>query len=293
MNRFAQTDDEARDRSVEFKSKDPFPDIESALLNSADIEDYVAATGMIYAFDPQKMISASYEVCLDGKVFRWNSKGEEDFISIEDAGGFTLERNSIAFVHLKTKFRIPDYIALRFNLIIKHVHRGILLGTGPLVDPGFEGNLLIPLHNLTANEYRFSAGEALIWVEFTKISNNQLWANETAKERSGQYRSFPDDKKNRDPKYYFENAAGGRPIRSSIPDAIQTSADMAEKARNSAKEAADKAESIREEAKRQIGRVQWIAIAGSILAIGTILVSIYLGNRLVLQLVSIPTDSGQ
>jgi hypothetical protein len=120
-----------------------------------------------------------------------------------------------------------------------------LLGTGPLVDPGFEGNLLIPLHNLTANEYRFSVGEGLIWVEFTKISKNQRWACESIEDnRSGEYKIFPPEKKNLDPKYYFEKAAEGRPIRSSIPDAIQTSADMAEKAKNSAKEAADKAESI-------------------------------------------------
>ncbi len=295
-SRFAPDDEEASRRYQEWKSRDPFPKIEAALLNSADIEDYVAATGMIYPFDPQKLISASYEVCLDGNIFRWDSKGEEDFISIEDARGFTLGKNSIAFVYPKTKFRIPDYIALRFNLIIKHVHRGILLGTGPLVDPGFEGNLLIPLHNLTVNEYRFSLGEGLIWVEFTKTSRNERWTSESRREGFGQYKDFPDKKKNLDPKYYFENAAGGRPIRSSIPDVIQDSANLAKNAQNSAEEAAKKAESIedqarrqiesiKEETRRQIKRIEWTAIIAAILAIGTILTSIYLGNRAILQLV--------
>ena len=49
------------------------------------------------------------------------------------------------------------------------------MGTGPLVDPGFEGKLLIPLHSLTADDYEIEAGEGLIWVEFTKLSPNERW----------------------------------------------------------------------------------------------------------------------
>ena len=50
------------------------------------------------------------------------------------------------------------------------MHRGLLVGTGPLVDPGFRGKLLIPLHNLTLDAYEIRGDEGLIWVEFTKTS---------------------------------------------------------------------------------------------------------------------------
>ena len=45
----------------------------------------------------------------------------------KDGDEFTLEANSIAFVQVEPVFRLPDYIALRFNLKITHVHRGILI----------------------------------------------------------------------------------------------------------------------------------------------------------------------
>ena len=64
----------------------------------------------------------------------------------EKLDGFDLAPNSIAFVALEPCFRIPEYMALRFNLKIKHIYKGLLLGTGPLVDPGFSGKLFIPLH---------------------------------------------------------------------------------------------------------------------------------------------------
>lgn len=157
-NHYAQSDREAEERFQKYKETDPFPEIIPALLNSADICDYVAATGMIYPFhheDNKKFKPASYAVSILGKLLYYDEDGKKQVKEISyqsDQKNFTLKSNSIAFVTLEPMFRIPDYIALRFNLKITHIYRGILLGTGPLVDPGFYGKLSIPLHNLTNND---------------------------------------------------------------------------------------------------------------------------------------------
>ena len=124
-NLFAQNDEEAKHRFSIYKSKDPFPEIPPALLNSADIFDYVAKTGMIYPFNPSetKLKSASYEIDLFGEIHFWDDKKKKQVIKLEKGKRFPLEKNSIAFVSLETIFRLPDYIALRFNFRIKHVHR--------------------------------------------------------------------------------------------------------------------------------------------------------------------------
>ena len=57
---------------------------------------------------------------------------------VSDINSYVFPENSITFVQIESKIRLPNYIALRFNLRIQHVHRGLLLGTGPLVDPGFQ-----------------------------------------------------------------------------------------------------------------------------------------------------------
>lgn len=221
MNGFSQNDEEAARRFEYYKSEDPFPDIPPALLNSADVWDYVRVTGMISPFDqsPGKIKSASYEIDLLGEIHLWDEKQKKKVIPIERGKKFILEKNSIVYAYLETKFRLPDYIALRFNLRIKHVHRGLLLGTGPLVDPGFVGRLLIPLHNLTSEDYELEGGEGLIWVEFTKLSPNKRWVlGNTIHTLYGEYRGFPDDKKNLEPAYYFDRATQGNVIRSSIPE---------------------------------------------------------------------------
>lgn len=174
-----KTEFEAQERYEETYSKDPFPYIQPALLNSADIYNYVVSTGMIFPFYPENLAGASYEVAIGEKVVWWDEKKQKvREVNLSKPGSFfKLKPNSIAFVMLEPTFRIPDYMALRFNLKIAHVYKGLLLGTGPLVDPGFVGKLSIPLHNLTANTYTFQHGDNLIEMEFTKLSSNPVWEN--------------------------------------------------------------------------------------------------------------------
>jgi deoxycytidine triphosphate deaminase len=174
---FAETDDEAKSRADFFKELDPFPDLPAALLSSEHVSDYVRVTGLIHPFYPTKdrLKPASYEARAK-RFIRWDDDGRKIITDVKDGDSYELSENSIVFVQIESKIRLPDYIALRFNLRIKHVHRGLLLGTGPLVDPGFGGDLLIPLHNLTSEIYVIKVDEGIIWIEFTKTSHNrQKW----------------------------------------------------------------------------------------------------------------------
>ncbi|TLS67039.1 hypothetical protein FEF65_08815 [Mariprofundus erugo] len=214
---YAKDDTEAEKRFSQYKEIDPFPSIPPSLLNGADIADYVAATGMVHPFYPEKLKSGSYEARIHGTCYCWDEDGKPYEERLEkDSDRFELKPNSLVYVQVEPTFRLPDYMALRFNLKISHVHRGILLGTGPLIDPGFEGKLLIPLHNFSNNSYMLKGLEALIWIEFTKLSPIVRYEGDEvvrgaptsdALPRRGEYKPFPDDKKGQLPDYYFAKAA--------------------------------------------------------------------------------------
>jgi len=268
---FAKTKEEAERKFTPYKSKDPFPSISPALLTSADINDYVAATGMICPFDINNLKSASYEIPLEGKIFYWDGENKDCSQNIGTGMTFELPKNSIAFINLNTHFLIPDYIALRFNLRITHVHRGLLLGTGPLIDPGFEGKLLIPLHNLTSNNYTLQGGEGFIWVEFTKLNLIDEWKSITDSfPRQGQYVPFPDSKKNKDAQYYFGKAAFGRNIRSSIPEVIINSEKNAKESLTNAVKASNNAE----EARKRVDLNFWVTIVTITLALIAVIMTV-------------------
>jgi deoxycytidine triphosphate deaminase len=259
------------------KSKDPFPEIPAALLNSADIEDYARELVLLDPFSGQRLKSASYEVETSGAIYLWNPKTKtKDTHELKQPGDyFDLQPNSIAYIFLGTTFYLPDYIAIRFNLKITHVHRGLLLGTGPLVDPGFCGRLLIPLHNLTSNPYRFEYGKGLIWVEFTKLSPDSTWTELSNKSgsRMGVYRPFPKDKVFLTPENYFEKANHGNPIISSIPEATESAKQSAASAAMSAGDAAKRVETLQR-------RIYISGVVGALALVAALAALIYAGYQL-------------
>lgn len=240
-----------------FKINDPFPKIKPSLLNSADIRSYVKVAGLIDPFYDEDLKSASYAAKIEGKCRYWDedSKTFSEVILEKPGDKLILKPNAIAFVGIEPTFRLPDYIALRFNLKITHVYRGLLLGTGPLIDPGFVGKISIPLHNLTSNEYVFSFGEQLIWIEFTKtselpihsvLSKEDLDSYEGSRCRN--YVQFNKKKTNKDLDFYISQALKGTPhksIISSVPSAVNDAIKYATNAEESASKAEKSTNTIR------------------------------------------------
>lgn len=188
-----------------------------------------------------------------------------------------LRPNSITYLEIKEEFRVPDYLIIRYNLQVNHVYKGLLLGTGPIVDPGFVGRLYIPLHNLTSNEYRIEKGAALITLEFTKVGRNQTGAPESnwpeIEESIWDFSTLRHQPENipesRNFDFYlrkaliengdFRKTTDNICVGSSIPEKIES----AEKAAREAQESAKKSENLLNRTKEilfSIGIVGFLAI---------------------------------
>jgi deoxycytidine triphosphate deaminase len=228
---------------------------------------------MIHPFNPSDSFvkPATYGIPLAGEVLFWEQRFddtsgtmvcEERSRELRRGQHLRLGRNSIVYVTIEATLRLPDYIAARFNLTIPDIYRGLLVGTGPLVDPGFVGRLHLPLHNYTANDYDVVAGEPFVWMEFTKLSPNARWnrPGQRAQERKGTYRPFPPRKRERVAiKDYLKD---GEAVTSSIPPLV-------EHARESARKAADDA--------RRGRNISVLAGVAVIVGIAAMLLTVWLG----------------
>ncbi len=289
--RYATAEEDAEGRFQKYKAVDPFPTIPPALLNRADIADYVAATGMIVPFDESALKPASYGIRLGGKCVYWDaneikhvvilsSEAIPKYKNINHVEELILERNSIVFVSLEPFFRIPHYIALRFNLKIQNVYRGLLLGTGPLVDPGFRSKLSFPLHNLTNEEYVLRAGEVFIYLEFTKVSGREDWypgdRTKDLEEREGKFEPLEARKLERlDVMDYLHHANQGRPVRSSIPIEISQARSEAENAQKSSDKSSQSARESRNKVESIKRRLTLSSIVGGVITLIVILLAGY------------------
>ena len=249
---YAQDEAAADALFAQWRSRDPFPEVQPALLNTADLLDYIRVTGMVSPFAPDTnhrdrlLKPASCAIPMGKEYLYWEEikdlelgglKNAERHDVLAEGEALVLKRNSIVYVALASTFRIPDYIAARFNLTIEHVYKGLLVGTGPLVDPGFNGNLYLPLHNLTSNDYPLIVGEPIVWMEFTKLSPHESWTpnftrskSSAGQERVGEYVGFPDRKRTRRRLRDYTWRAWPGPITSSIPSLFGRAQQAAEAA---------------------------------------------------------------
>lgn len=232
-------------------SKLPIPD---TLLTSQHIVEVVKKTGVVSPFffseglRKDRLKKAAYEGRIGSKAYIYRNKNCPERIFDSSTDEFlTVPRNSIVFVESDLDFRIPDFIALRFNLQIQHVHRGLLLGTGPLIDPGFWGKLCIPLHNLTDEDYEIPRDEGLIWIEFTKTT---LTSNKSDNARAPQGSSAEPRKEHWDIEKFLHKAAeqyrGHKvPIKSSLPTMFEAANASVKQSAHDAETAAGEAKSLR------------------------------------------------
>lgn len=269
---------------AEYKNKDPFPKVGEALLNSVDLLMYLLTVGIVEPFDVNKLKGVTYQCTFSGEAHRFNQdSGIMEKIKLDDTNELTLEKNSITYLKIAEKFHVPEYMVLRFNLSVSNAYKGLLLGTGPIVDPGFEGNLFIPLHNLTGNEYIIKKGAPLIRVEFTKLSRHIDWENKKKNlfpkikpitkntPRNADFSKFIADALLDSDEKKFYTKKDVISVRSSIPDVISFSAEEATKARESAQASEKTVETI----SKKMRNWSIIGVAGAVMTVTSILISIF------------------
>lgn len=274
-----------------YKSTDPFPKVGEALLNSVDLLMYLLTVGIVEPFDVNKLKGVTYQCTFSGEAHWFDLKTNRmEETNLDDTKELTLEPNSITYLKIEEKFHVPEYMVLRFNLSVSNAYKGVLLGTGPIVDPGFEGNLFIPLHNLTGNRYIIKRGAPLIRVEFTKLSRHVDWNNKRRNlfphlkpitkntPQNARFSKFfedalldPDEKK-------FYTYRGNVSVRSSIPEAISTAQKNADEAQKNAEEAQKNAESAANTADGILKKIRtWsiIGAVGTLIAVTALMFSVY------------------
>ena len=149
--------------------------INHGMLSSPQIALLAAHDYLITNYDEKYLRAATYDMRISGPVVQhvngipveYNLCDEDD-ANLKKIKSVTLERNSLTYVTTYEKFNLPKNFIARYNLKSKWVHRGLLLGTGPIVDPEMEDRLLIPIHNFSSEKVVIRNMRPLISVEFTK-----------------------------------------------------------------------------------------------------------------------------
>lgn len=144
---------------------DPWPTLQGMLTADWIVEYDRAVGGIIRPLEADLLKTASYELTLGPNCV---VEGEDVVLDPSTRPTLEIPPNSIAFVPMRQVLCLPHYIVGRFDLQIKFIYKGLLLGTGPQVDPGFQGALSCPLHNISNDPIRINLDEAFAKLDFAK-----------------------------------------------------------------------------------------------------------------------------
>jgi hypothetical protein len=158
-----------------------------AVLLGDIIDHYVKSFNVLFdntaAYKEGKLKGGSYTMTPDEDeacTFMPNREGgveKKQLAKDRDGNGeyYVVPCNSLVYIRLKQRLRLPFYIIGRHNLKIRYVYKGLLLGTGPQVDPGFQGSLFIPLHNFTTSDVKvYITGEENPFVSIDFVRTTPL-----------------------------------------------------------------------------------------------------------------------
>jgi deoxycytidine triphosphate deaminase len=162
------------ERLTKYFWQDPEPTFHG-MLSADRIRAYHYEVGrIIRPFQEQHLKPASYELTLGP---RWVIEGETRILT-DETPLLVIPPNSIVFVSMREMLLLPHWLVARFDLSIQFIYEGLLLGTGPQVDPGFKGVLSCPLHNISSNPITLEYKQAFAKMDFVKTSFGQLAVNE-------------------------------------------------------------------------------------------------------------------
>lgn len=120
----------------------------------------------IKPFDEGQAEAATYDLRVGEQGATTSTK---KIVNIRQAGYLLLQPGDFAVVTVLEEIRLDASHAARFGLRSKYARKGLIATTGPQIDPGYHGHLILGLTNLTPKPISLPYKDDFISVEFHRL----------------------------------------------------------------------------------------------------------------------------
>lgn len=137
------------------------------ILTDHDIEEACKKQRIVIdPFESNQVQGATYDLRVGKQGATTSTK---KIVNLEEDGYLLLKPGDFAIIVVLEKLRLsPQYVG-RFGLRSKYARKGIIATTGPQIDPGYDGRLILGLTNLTPRAISLPYKDDLVSVEFHRL----------------------------------------------------------------------------------------------------------------------------
>jgi dCTP deaminase len=119
-------------------------------------------------WDPEQLQPASYDLRVGAQGAVTSNKS--GLINIEEKGFLTIEPGDFGIIITHEILTLSNQYAARFGLRSGLARQGLIATTGPQIDPGYTGRLILGLTNLTPKAIVLSYLDDIVSVEFHRLT---------------------------------------------------------------------------------------------------------------------------
>ncbi|MGO9095846.1 MAG: dCTP deaminase domain-containing protein [Bryobacteraceae bacterium] len=118
-------------------------------------------------FDPDRVEPASYDVRIGNRAFASSSK---DIVNLSERGVLIIEPGEFAVLESRERIELDRSTAAQLGLRSEYARRGLLMLSGPQIDPGFGGILVVRVVNLAPKRVALPYEAPFLTVQFFRLS---------------------------------------------------------------------------------------------------------------------------
>lgn len=138
-------------------------------MNDSEIRAAVQAKEIVLEpFDPQQVQPASYDARVGVEAF---SSTVKEKLDLNKTGLLVIEPGEFAMVLTRERFRLDKQHAGLLGLRSEFARQGLLMLSGPQIDPTFDGMLKVRLVNLAPKPIALTYEAPFLTVEFFRLSS--------------------------------------------------------------------------------------------------------------------------
>lgn len=120
----------------------------------------------ISPFDDHQIQPASYDLRVGESGITTSSK---KLTNIKETGYLLIQPGDFAIINVLEEIKLNAQHTGRFGLRSKYARKGLLATTGPQVDPGYHGRLIIGLTNLSPTPISLPYKDDFVSIEFHRL----------------------------------------------------------------------------------------------------------------------------
>ncbi len=121
---------------------------------------------LIEPFEERQVQPASYDFRVGEQGITTSTK---KLVNIKEAGYLLIQPGDFAIVNVLEEITLSAQYVARFGLRSKYARKGLIATTGPQIDPGYHGRLIVGLTNLAPTPVSLPFKDDFLSIEFHRL----------------------------------------------------------------------------------------------------------------------------